>query len=116
MKNAQSIRILVRQIGKTCERIENLTDSICEAELSDMGSVGVCRNIMLNELENTQVLTLKLTEMITAVDSSGQDNSDGDGGSAFFAGELNHDDGSTVPDEADKDSAEEDKKASPPPF
>ena len=104
MKNAQSIRILTRQICGTCERIESLTDGICEADLSGSGSAGVYKDIMLNELENAQMLTLKLTEMVSEVASESKSNEDGDSGSAFFSGELNHEEGDKEDGEDDDDA------------
>ena len=116
MKNAQSIRILTRQIGKTCERIESLTDGICEADLSGSGSAGVYKDIMLNELENAQMLTLKLTEMVSEVASEAQNNADGDSGSAFFSGDLNHESGDKEDGEDDDEDPDRGNPPSGPPF
>ena len=116
MKNAQSIRILTRQIGKTCERIESLTDGICEANLSGSSSAGVYKDIMLNELENAQMLTLKLTEMVSEVASEAQNNADGDSGSAFFSGDLNHKSGDKEDGEDDDDDPDRGNPPSGPPF
>ena len=116
MKNAQSIRILTRQICRTCERIESLTDGICEADLSGSGSAGVYKDIMLNELENAQMLTLKLTEMVSEVASESQSNEDGDCGSTFFSGELNHEEGDKEDGEDDDDDPDIGNPPSGPPF
>lgn len=62
------------------------------------------------------MLTLKLTEMISEVASESQNNADGDGGSAFFSGELNHEEGDKEDGEDDDDDPDKGKPPSGPPF
>lgn len=92
MKNAYAIDSISRQLVKTVEQIGELARGIQDTE-QGIGDVDdIYAEILLDELEHIQMLTLKLTELITQ--EPPEANADEGEGSVFAAGDLD-DDGKT---------------------
>lgn len=91
MKNAFIIANMAATLEKAGEQIEALARLTTEAENRGDAVCETYTTILLDELEHAQMLTLKLTELVT--DALGEDepqpaqNTDGEGG-AFAQGEL----------------------------
>ena len=81
-----SICLLCRQLVKACEQIDSLANSLDTDESSSLSDV--FGDMLVDELEHVQVLTLKLTDLISPSSSDEEANTDESDGSAFFAGEL----------------------------
>lgn len=86
MKNAYAISSMSRQMCKVCGQIDALAMGIQDTEQGIGDIADVYQELLLDELEHIQMLTLKLTELIT-VDPSEAHTDDGEG-SAFAAGDL----------------------------
>lgn len=88
MKNAYAISSLSRQMVKVCEQIDSLAMGVQDTEQSVGDVVDTYQDMLLDELEHVQVLTLKLTEMISLAVGEETANADEGEGSAFAEGEL----------------------------
>lgn len=88
MKNAAAISSVSRQLVKVCEQIDTLTMGIQDTEQGIGGIADTLTSIRIDELEHAQMLTLKLTELITQAGEDDATNSDGADGSAFGPGDL----------------------------
>ena len=87
MKNAYAISSLSRQMVKVCEQIDSLAMGVQDTEQSVGDVVDTYQDMLLDELEHVQVLTLKLTEMISLAVGEETANADEGEGSAFAEGE-----------------------------
>jgi len=89
MRNYRAVEDVSRHLSKICESIQNLACSIEMYQHMDGDLEATYETLMLDKLEHLQMLTLKLTELITSAEerSDSQENLD-EGGGAFFAGEL----------------------------
>lgn len=65
MKNAYAISSLSQQMVKVCEQIDSLAMGVQDTEqgIGDLGDT--YQNLLLDELEHIQMLTLKLTELVS---------------------------------------------------
>ncbi len=111
MKNAYAISSLSRQMVKVCEQIDSLAMGVQDTEQGNVDVADAYTDMLLDEIEHVQMLTLKLTEVIT--EAAGEDepaNEDEAGGSAFSEGELtvekqpseDGDDGKPAPEQEPK--------------
>lgn len=88
MKNAYAISSLSRQMVKVSERIEGLAMGVQDVEQGIGDIADTYQDMLLDELEHVQLLTLKLTAMISDAVGEEAANTDEGDGSAFAAGEL----------------------------
>lgn len=88
MKNAYAINSVSQQMVKICERIDDLASAV-EGSEQDTGDIAdTYQDLLLDELEHIQMLTLKLTELVSeAVGEETANNDEGDD-SAFAPGDL----------------------------
>jgi len=88
MKNVYAIGGVSRHLSKVAEHIERLAMDIHSSE-QDAGNLEpVYSDLLFDELEHAQVLTLKLTELISQSQDGSTGNADGADGSAFGPGNL----------------------------
>lgn len=91
MKNAFIIANMAAALEKAGEQIETIARLITEAENGGDAVGETYTTILLDELEHAQMLTLKLTELVTDAlsgdDAQPAQNADGEG-SAFAQGDL----------------------------
>lgn len=88
MKNAYAISSLSRQLGKTCEQIDSLAMGVQDTEQVIGDIADTYLDLLFDELEHAQMLTLKLTDLISQAAGEGTANADEGDGSAFAAGDL----------------------------
>ena len=89
MKNAYAINSLSRQMVKVCEQIDSLAMGVQDTEQGNVDVADAYTDMLLDEIEHVQMLTLKLTEVIT--EAAGEDVlgiADDSCGRAFSEGEL----------------------------
>lgn len=105
MKNGMVISAICRQLKMVCDRIDNMSMDIEQFEQNNSTMVEVYASHRMDELEHAQMLTLKLTEMITQADAEEPEVNTDEGGSVFAAGELNSDT-VEIPEDAGADCAD----------
>lgn len=88
MKNAYAISSASRQLIKVCEQMDTLAMGVQDTEQGIGDLAEVYTDLLFDELEHAQMLTLKLTELISQSQGSGAENADGADGSAFGPGDL----------------------------
>lgn len=88
MKNAYAISGMSRQMVKVCEQIDALAMGIQDTEQGIGDIADTYQDMLLDELEHIQMLTLKLTDLISQATEEGAANTDEGEGSAFSAGDL----------------------------
>ena len=71
MKNAYAISSLSRQMVKVCEQIDSLAMGVQDTEQGNVDVADAYTDMLLDEIEHVQMLTLKLTEVIT--EAAGED-------------------------------------------
>lgn len=91
MKNGMVISAICRQIKLVCDRIDNISMDIEQFEQNNSDMVEVYSSHRMDELEHAQILTLKLTELISQAGADEPVVNTDEGGSVFAAGELNSD-------------------------
>ncbi len=88
MKNTFAISSLSRQLGRVCDQIDHLA---CDAqEISGKPST-LCefyKDLLLDELEHVQMLTLRMTELVSEAVEEETANADEGDGSVFAQGDL----------------------------
>lgn len=88
MKNAYAICSLARQLCKVGEKIDSLASDIQGSEQDANGVSELFQNLLVDEIEHVQILTLELTKLVT--ESTGEATNADEGG-AFAEGELQDD-------------------------
>ena len=88
MKNGYAISALARQLKCSAERIDHLSMDVEQFEQGNENMVNTMVDLRMDELEQAQMLVLKLTELITQAAGEEKVNQD-EGGSVFGPGELN---------------------------
>ena len=91
MKNTFAICSVSRQIESTSKRIDVLSMDIEQAENSNYGDLAeMYKELLLEELEQLQRLTLSITSLIAGMDESeaSSDHTDEGEASVFVEGEL----------------------------
>ncbi len=91
MKNGMVISAICRQLKLVCDRIDNMSMDIEQFEQNNSAMVEVYASHRLDELEHAQILTLKLTELISQAGEDEPEVNTDEGGGVFAAGELNDD-------------------------
>lgn len=89
MKNAYAIGSLSRQMCKVCEQIDSLAMGVQDTEQGIGDIAGTYQELLLDELEHIQMLTLKLTDLISQATGEENSNADEGEGNAFAQGDLN---------------------------
>ena len=104
MKNAYAISSMSRQMVKVCEQIDSLAMGVQDTEqgIGDLGDT--YQDLLLDELEHIQMLTLKLTELVSEAVGEETSNTDEGDGSAFAPGDL---DATKTGDAAGEEGGEE---------
>jgi hypothetical protein len=105
MKNAYAISSLSRQMVKVCEQIDSLAMGVQDTEqgIGDLGDT--YQELLLDELEHIQMLTLKLTELVSEAVGEETTNTDEGDGSSFAPGDL---DAEKTGDVASEEGGEDD--------
>ena len=104
MKNAYAISSMSRQMVKVCEQIDNLALGIQDTEQGIGDIADTYQDMLLDELEHIQMLTLKLTDLISQATEEETANTDEGEGSAFAAGDLTVE---KTGEDSDEDGGEE---------
>ena len=107
VKNGMAISAICRQLKLVCDRIDNMSMDIEQFEQNNSTMVEVYASHRLDELEHAQMLTLKLTELITQADAEDPVVNTDEGGSVFAEGELDDNTGKVV--EVEYDACGDDK-------
>ena len=89
MKNAYGISSLARQLKLVAEKLDSLAMGVQDVEQATPDLAGVYQNLLLDEVEHVQILTLEITK--AAVEASEQSEEHADDGSVFGPGELTDD-------------------------
>lgn len=99
MKNAFAIGDISRVMSNSCGTIENIVNGIVNSEAKETDAVmSVYKDILMNELENVQHLTISLTALVTEIIAD-HVNADEASGSVFAPGDLDDDLGDKTNDE-----------------
>lgn len=107
MKNGMVISAVCRQLKMVADRIDNMSMDIEQFEQSNGAMVDTYVDLRLDELEHAQVLTLRLTELITQADEEKSEVNTDEGGSVFAAGDLTEEQaGEATEENADCDDVE----------
>lgn len=88
MKNAYCIGSLARHLKEVAERIGSLAAGVADAEQYDPSMTEMYQNLLLDEIEHVQILTLEITKAVAETTEPSDANADEAGGSVFGAGEL----------------------------
>ena len=88
MKNAYAISSLARQLGKVSDKMDSLVMGIQDTEQNAPDVSDVYQGLLMDEIEHLQILTLELTKLVTESAGDTANADEGDGGSAFAAGDL----------------------------
>lgn len=76
-------------MGKVCEQIDMLVMGVRDTEQNSDGISAVYEQLLYDEVEHAQILTLQITNMLTqASEDDASANADEGEGSAFAAGDL----------------------------
>jgi len=86
VKKVYAIRSLARQICKVSEFIDQLAMGAQDAEQDDGDVFDTYENMLMDELEHLQILTLKMTD--TIIQEPNMPNIDEGDGSVFVTEEL----------------------------
>ena len=89
MKNAYGISSLARQLKAVAEKLDSLAMGVQDVEQSAPDLSDVYQNLLLDEVEHVQILTLEITKAV--VEASEQSEEHADDGSVFGPGELTDD-------------------------
>lgn len=88
MKNACAISSLARQFSRVSEKIDSLAMGIQDTEQNAPDVSVVYQGLLMDEIEHLQILTLEITKLVTESTDNAANTDEGDGGSAFAAGDL----------------------------
>lgn len=88
MKNAYAISSLARQLGKVSEKVDSLAMGVQDTEQNSPDVSEVYQGLLMDEVEHLQILTLELTRLVTETAGDSANADEGEGGSAFAAGDL----------------------------
>ena len=88
MKNAYAISSLAHQFSKVSEKIDSLAVGVQDTEQNAPDVSEVYQGLLMDEIEHLQILTLEITKLVTESTDDAANADEGDGGSAFAAGDL----------------------------
>lgn len=92
LKNAYGISSLARQLKAVAEKLDTLAQGVQDVEQASPDLTGVYQNLLLDEVEHVQILTLEITKAVADATASSEVNADDDGGGSVFGpGELTDD-------------------------
>lgn len=90
MKNAYGISSLARQLKAVAEKLDSLAMGVQDVEQNAPDLTGVYQNLLLDEVEHVQILTLEITKAVAEATAPSETNAD-EGGSVFAPGDLTDD-------------------------
>lgn len=85
MQNSAAVGSICTQLIKSCEKVQTITSAMDAFEQTNDKIIESYSDIRIDELEHIQILTLMLTELVSA---ESDENMDGEG-STFAPGDLN---------------------------
>ena len=91
MKNAYGISSLARQLKAVAEKLDSLAMGAQDVEQNAPDLTGVYQNLLLDEVEHVQILTLEITKAVAEATEPSETNADEGGGSVFGPGDLTDD-------------------------
>lgn len=91
MKNAYGISSLARQLKAVAEKLDSLAMGVQDVEQNAPDLTGVYQNLLLDEVEHVQILTLEITKAVAEATAPSETNADEGGGSVFGRGDLTDD-------------------------
>lgn len=89
MKNANAISSIARQLKAVAEKLDSLAMGVQDVEQDAPDLTGVYQNLLLDEVEHVQILTLEMTKAV--VEATHESSENVDDGSVFGPGELTDD-------------------------
>lgn len=91
MKNAYGISLLARQLRAVAEKLDSLAIGVQDTEHGAPDLTAVYQNLLLDEVEHVQILTLEITKAVAEATEPSETNADEGEGSVFGPGELTDD-------------------------
>jgi hypothetical protein len=91
VKNAYGISSLARQLKAVAEKLDSLAMGVQDVEQNAPDLTGVYQNLLLDEVEHVQILTLEITKAVAEATEPSETNADEGGGSVFGPGDLTDD-------------------------
>lgn len=91
MKNAYDVSSLARQLKAVSEKLESLAMGVQDVEQNSPDLTGVYQNLLLDEVEHVQILTLEITKAVAEATEQSESNADEGEGSVFAPGDLTDD-------------------------
>lgn len=91
MKNAYGISSLARQLKAVAEKLDSLAMGVQDMEQNAPDLTGVYQNLLLDEVEHVQILTLEITKAVAEATEPSETNADEGSGSVFGPGDLTDD-------------------------
>lgn len=88
MKNAYGISSLARQLKLVAEKLDSLAMGVQDVEQATPDLAGVYQNLLLDEVEHVQILTLEITKAVAEATEPSETNADEGDGSVFAPGDL----------------------------
>lgn len=88
MKNAYGISSLAKQLKIVAEKVESLAVGAGETEQNAPDLTDVYQNLLLDEVEHVQILTLEITKAVAEATEPSETNADEGDGSVFAPGDL----------------------------
>lgn len=91
VKNAYGISSLARQLKAVAEKLDSLAMGVQDVEQASPDLSGVYQNLLLDEVEHVQILTLEITKAVAEATEPSAANADEGEGGVFGPGELTDD-------------------------
>lgn len=91
MKNAYGVSSLARQLKAVSEKLESLAMGVQDVEQNSPDLTGVYQNLLLDEVEHVQILTLEITKAVAEATEQSETNADEGADSVFAPGDLTDD-------------------------
>lgn len=91
MKNAYGISSLARQLKAVAEKLDSLAMGVQDVEQNAPDLTGVYQNLLLDEVEHVQILTLEITKAVAEATAPSEANADEGEGGVFAPGDLTDD-------------------------
>lgn len=99
MKNAYGISSLARQLKAVAEKLDSLAMGVQDVEQNAPDLTGVYQNLLLDEVEHVQILTLEITKAVAEATAPSETKADEGEGSVFGPGDLTDDKSKKPPKE-----------------
>lgn len=91
VKNAHNISSLARQLKVVSEKVDSLAMGVQDREQNSPDLTSVYQNLLLDEVEHVQILTLEITKAVAESTEPSETNADEGEGSVFAPGDLTDD-------------------------